>query len=1097
MTDVVEAFSADLPGSSPRSGSPSLSFFTVDDTSPPPPMRRSVILRSGLGGTGAAAAGTEEFVVLSDGEDEHVPAEPIDVNANRNSKERPLKRRNLGTARVGDLKGDGSGSGSGRGDRLEKKEESSAAVIEPILQTMIDELTLQHDTLQRVAMCEQQNYGQETKAAFLSGNQDEAECKGSRRDSQEVMSSEGKDGEEEEEENELEDDPFSDERWEAEKARFRRGFACFLLALLLLPLISSFFANCLLIVVSNRSTLRSNPLHTPAPSLLLKEGSKRPFALLPNEQLFQPLVVLADQAFHFGVEIVNPCSTTSTIGCSAAHSWSLSVTTQPEFSHKLTIHRNASPDWQSSAPLWKVSGTVPSASDKPSRDDENWLIEAEAVDSKSGKLLQRIQLPLAVRIRVMPAIGLDLVGTEACVAVLSSRGGDEQSSPTRLSTIPLSQHGPCLPLEVRLSEQGVPVAVGHRAKDLPPIARLLKFDGLLKRPTDNLDGVHDVVESDKKTLMHFRALSLLLRSIKQKVSEHLFEARALAPLPCVVVVPTFLSHVQRTQLLQAARLAGWKVSRLIHAPTAVALSRDYQSPAASIPSLVVRMDASRVEATWLETETGQLPTTCAAECKPTTFSLLQSVWNRTDCGDTAEVSSRTYRAVAIESDAGVSEKAVNRLVHKELHEKIKAIEPSWTVLTSEQEHQLSIEAERVKVALAAQPLYVVRLCFFMNTWVLRRTCVQIDLTVTREDFQTWTLEVFNRAMSPIRRVLSFVDAQNRVDAQTRMTTKGWFSTQTPAGWFSPITPAGWFSAQTPEMAPPPFSVFAIGDSFSLPFARKLIQDTLTASLSAPTPFVMNPILTSHALATGAAVACKQSHSQAALVDVLPVPIGIRLYPFIKDVPADVRGSMKLVSPASSSSPASASASASVGERVFASDFHRVIPQNTPFPTEQSWQVNLSTALPWQTQAVIEVFEGFSFDTRNNDFLGRFVIPLTPARTSNLTLVFRISTSGVLRVTSSVAGDASQGLSTTNLHLESAALVITHKDRVWLKQHAFNLSRLETKIDAASWWAAQSVTLAPLSSSSPQQPDSGLVTKQPLLYSFVKQIHSIAALLPWL
>ena len=153
----------------------------------------------------------------------------------------------------------------------------------------------------------------------------------------------------------------------------------------------------------------------------------------------------------------------------------------------------------------------------------------------------------------MPIVGIDLGTTNSLIAVL------DEAKP---SLVPNKLGQVLTPSAVSVAEDGT-ILVGEAAKD-----RLLTHPELSVASFKRMMGAAQTVKLGKSSFRPEELSAFVLRSLKADAEEKLGETVTEA----VISVPAYFNDHQRKATIDAGRLAGLKVERLVNEPTAAALA---------------------------------------------------------------------------------------------------------------------------------------------------------------------------------------------------------------------------------------------------------------------------------------------------------------------------------------------------------------------------------------------------------------------------------------------------------------------------------------------------------------------------------------------
>ncbi len=153
----------------------------------------------------------------------------------------------------------------------------------------------------------------------------------------------------------------------------------------------------------------------------------------------------------------------------------------------------------------------------------------------------------------MPIVGIDLGTTNSLIAVLD--GAKPTLLPNKLGQV-------LTPSAVSVAEDGT-ILVGEAAKD-----RLLTHPDLSVASFKRMMGVAQTVKLGKRAFRPEELSAFVLRALKADAEEKLGEPVTEA----VISVPAYFNDHQRKATIDAGKLAGLQVARLVNEPTAAALA---------------------------------------------------------------------------------------------------------------------------------------------------------------------------------------------------------------------------------------------------------------------------------------------------------------------------------------------------------------------------------------------------------------------------------------------------------------------------------------------------------------------------------------------
>ena len=352
----------------------------------------------------------------------------------------------------------------------------------------------------------------------------------------------------------------------------------------------------------------------------------------------------------------------------------------------------------------------------------------------------------------------------------------------------------------------------------------------------------------------------------------------------VISVPAYFNEIQRRETILAGEMAGFTVERILNEPTAAALSYGLDHMEEESHVLVYDLGGGTFDVTLLEMFEGVLEVKASG-------------------GD-------------------------NQLGGKDFDERLM----DWLVRRFQAKHgknlrgdrramaQIKEEAEKCKMTLSEAEvchILIPAIC------VLQGKPVEMDETVTREQFEEMTKDLLERTHAPIDRVLEDADlSEENLDR-----------------------------------------VILVGGSTKMPMIARDIQDYLGKAPSA----AVHP---EYAVAEGAAVQAGMisgaidAAEGLIMTDVNPYTLGIRTND-------DGRGDHMSV----------------------------VIPRNVTIPTTRTERYY--TCADYQTQVLVEVFQGESMIASHNHPLGKFSvkdIPPKRAGEEKLDVSFSYDVNGMLKVT---------------------------------------------------------------------------------------------------
>ena len=181
----------------------------------------------------------------------------------------------------------------------------------------------------------------------------------------------------------------------------------------------------------------------------------------------------------------------------------------------------------------------------------------------------------------MAVVGIDLGTTNSLVSVW-------QDGASRI--IPNSLGDLLTPSVVSIDDRGM-VLVGRAAKD-----RLVSHPELTASQFKRLMGTQEKVTLGTRTFLPEELSALVLKQLKADAESDLGEPVEEA----IISVPAYFNNNQRTATLNAARLAGLKVERLINEPTAAALAYGIQEAEDERNFIVVDLGGGTLDVSILE-----------------------------------------------------------------------------------------------------------------------------------------------------------------------------------------------------------------------------------------------------------------------------------------------------------------------------------------------------------------------------------------------------------------------------------------------------------------------------------------------------------------
>ncbi len=181
----------------------------------------------------------------------------------------------------------------------------------------------------------------------------------------------------------------------------------------------------------------------------------------------------------------------------------------------------------------------------------------------------------------MTVVGIDLGTTNSLVSVWQN--GESRIIPNSLGEL-------LTPSVVSIDHQGM-VLVGQAAKD-----RLISHPNTTVSQFKRLMGTREKITLGARAFLPEELSALVLKQLKADAEADLGETVAEA----IISVPAYFNNNQRTATLNAARLAGLKVERLINEPTAAALAYGIQESEDERNFIVVDLGGGTLDVSILE-----------------------------------------------------------------------------------------------------------------------------------------------------------------------------------------------------------------------------------------------------------------------------------------------------------------------------------------------------------------------------------------------------------------------------------------------------------------------------------------------------------------
>ena len=181
----------------------------------------------------------------------------------------------------------------------------------------------------------------------------------------------------------------------------------------------------------------------------------------------------------------------------------------------------------------------------------------------------------------MAVVGIDLGTTNSLVSVWQD--GQSLIIPNALGEL-------LTPSVVSIDEHGL-VLVGRAAKD-----RLVSHPHLTASQFKRLMGTSETLMLGRRSFTPEELSALILRQLKADAESFIGEPITEA----VISVPAYFNNHQRTATLNAARLAGLQVERLINEPTAAALAYGIQETEDERRFIVVDLGGGTLDVSILE-----------------------------------------------------------------------------------------------------------------------------------------------------------------------------------------------------------------------------------------------------------------------------------------------------------------------------------------------------------------------------------------------------------------------------------------------------------------------------------------------------------------
>ncbi len=293
-----------------------------------------------------------------------------------------------------------------------------------------------------------------------------------------------------------------------------------------------------------------------------------------------------------------------------------------------------------------------------------------------------------------PILGIDLGTTNSAVAHLTDRGSE---------IVPNALGGRLTPSVVGVDDGGR-VLVGAAAREFQ-VLRPDRCASLFKRWM----GTDRAVSLGGRTFTPEELSGLILRSLKADADAHFGRSIERA----VITVPAYFNDSQRKATIAAGRIAGFTVERILNEPTAAAIAYGFQDSREDRTVLVFDLGGGTFDVSLVELFEGTLEVRASA--------------GETSLG--GEDFTRAIAARVLESVGMPFERA-------------EATKPLVVARVIQQ-------AERAKCRLSRETEAVVRVPD--GDGDLERGK---DVTVTREQLETWIAPILARIEAPIRRVLA-------------------------------------------------------------------------------------------------------------------------------------------------------------------------------------------------------------------------------------------------------------------------------------------------------------------------------------------------------
>lgn len=293
-------------------------------------------------------------------------------------------------------------------------------------------------------------------------------------------------------------------------------------------------------------------------------------------------------------------------------------------------------------------------------------------------------------------IGIDL-GTTTTEAAIFLNGA--------VKMIPNLDGEIVTPSAVYLKETGE-IVVGEEAKAAYPI-----YPNQTAIEVKRKIGTSETIQLGEKSFSPAELLSLILKYVKTYASNFCKEEIERA----VISVPAYFNDIQRREVVEAGKLAGFKVERIINEPTAASLCYGIGHMEEESYVLVYDFGGGTFDVTLLEMFDGVLEV-------------------RASAGDNA-LGGKDF------------DQALVDWFNKQFEETYQI-----SLLTNVYaQARLKAEAEKCKIALSTEEKYQVSIPMIT---VSAGKPIAFELTVTRKQFEQLILKLVERTHGPVRRVLT-------------------------------------------------------------------------------------------------------------------------------------------------------------------------------------------------------------------------------------------------------------------------------------------------------------------------------------------------------